>query len=109
MSYHTARRLRPYLFHGFKQVQCTASTRAFTRCSVASKDNTPKEVTNDYEKRLRQLDAYKPRDEWYPRMVVHPKADRTRAVKFHERNKSLVNEETRSYLRMITGTVLLDV
>ncbi|KAM0719966.1 hypothetical protein Q7P37_004101 [Cladosporium fusiforme] len=108
MSHPAARRLRPYLFHSFKQVQCTASTRAFTRCSIASqKNNASKETTNDRAKRLAQLDAYRPRDEWYPRLDVHRNnAEPARIEKFHRIYAGLIKDETRKERRMITGKVL---
>jgi hypothetical protein len=69
MSHRAARCLRPYLFHSFKRSQCAAYTRNFTCSTIASSIKAPKDVTNDYEKRVAQLEAYKPRDEWYPRVT----------------------------------------
>lgn len=111
MSHNAARRLRPYLFHGFEQAQCTASTRAFTRCSVASQSHAPKETpSSSYEGRLAKLDAYRPRGEWYPRLAASPQTERTPVAKFQQEYDRLGNDETcDDDMRTITGTMLFDV
>lgn len=103
MSHRAARCVRPYLFHGFKRSQWLATSRAFTSSTIVSSNQTPKDVTHDYEKRIAQLDAYKPRDEWYPRIST---AERTPVEVFHNDYAHLVNDETRDDSRTIIGTLL---
>lgn len=103
MSHRAARCLRPYLFHGFKRSQSLATSRAFTSSTIVSSIQTPKDVTHDYEKRLAQLDAYKPRDEWYPRIS---NIERTPVEVFQRDYAQLANDETRDDTRTIIGTLL---
>lgn len=108
MSHRAARCLRPYLFHSFKRSQCAASTRSFTRSTIASSIKAPKDVSNDYERRLAQLDAYKPRDDWYPRVGSHAQAERTPVDLFQREYEQVVNDETRDGdTRVIIGTMML--
>lgn len=103
MSHRAARCLRPYLFHGFKRSQSLATSRAFTSSTIVSSIQTPKDVTHDYEKRLAQLDAYKPRDEWYPRIS---NVERMPVEVFQRDYAQLANDETRDNTRTIIGTLL---
>jgi lysyl-tRNA synthetase class 2 len=102
MSHRAVRCLRPYLFHGFKRSQCAAYTRNFTCSTIASSIKAPKDVTNDYEKRLAQLEAQKPRDDWYPRLN---QAERTPVGVFQQEFAHLVNDETRDETRVMIGTI----
>jgi lysyl-tRNA synthetase class 2 len=104
MSHRAARCLRPYLFHSFKRSQCVAHTRAFTSPTIVSSIKAPKDITNDYERRLAQLDAYKPRDDWYPRIATHAQVERTPVDVFQHEYAQLVNDETRDDTRVIIGT-----
>jgi hypothetical protein len=65
MSHHAVRRLRPYLFHGFKHSQPIRSISQ-TTSPASSKDG--RSVTHDYEKRVKQLETHKPLTECYPRL-----------------------------------------
>lgn len=103
MTHRAVRCLRPYLFHSFKRSQCAAYTRNFTCSTIASSIKAPKDVTNDYERRLSQLDAYKPRDDWYPRIT---QVERTPVNVFQHEYAQLVNDETRDDTRTIIGTML---
>jgi hypothetical protein len=104
MSHRAARCLRPYLFHSFKRSQCAAYTRNFTCSTIASSIKAPKDVTNDYEKRVAQLEAYKPRDEWYPRVT---QAERMPVDVFQKEYAQLVNDETRDdTTHTMIGTML---
>lgn len=105
MSHRAARCLRPYLFHSFKRSQCVAHTRAFTCSTIASQIKPSKDVTHDYEKRLAQLDAYKPRDDWYPRLPSHAQAERTPVDLFQQEFAQLANDETRDERKTVTGTM----
>ena len=107
MSHRAARCLRPYLFHSFKRSQCAAYTRNFTCSTIASSIKASKDVTNDYERRLSQLDAYKPRDDWYPRLATSAQAERIPVAKFEHQYERLAGDETRDEFRTITGTMLL--
>ena len=64
MSQHVVRRLRPYLFHGFRRVN---ATRTFAQVPCIRQEKS-REVTHDYEKRVAQLEAHKPLSECYPRI-----------------------------------------
>lgn len=105
MSRRAARCLRPYLFHSFKRTQCAAHTRPFTCTTIASQIKPSKDVTHDYEKRLAQLEAYKPRDDWYPRPPSHAQAERTPVGLFHQEFAQLANDETRDERKTVTGTM----
>lgn len=105
MSHRAARCVRPYLFHSFKRSQCVAHTRAFTCTPIASQIKPSKDVTHDYEKRLAQLDAYKPRDDWYPRLPFHTQAERTPVELFQQEFAQLANDEIRDAKRTVTGTM----
>jgi lysyl-tRNA synthetase class 2 len=107
MSHRTVRCMRPYLFHSFKRSPCAVSACAFTHSTIAYQDKASKDVTHDYEKRLAQLDAYKPRDDWYPRLAASAQAERIPVATFEQQYEQLAGDETRDELRTITGTVLL--
>jgi lysyl-tRNA synthetase class 2 len=107
MSHRTVRCMRPYLFHSFKRSHCAVSTRAFSRSTIALQDKASKDVTHDYEKRLAQLDAYKPREDWYPRLASIAQAERIPIAKFEQQYEQLDGDETRDEIRTITGTMLL--
>ena len=107
MSHRTVRCMRPYLFHSFKRSHCAVSTRTFTRSTIAFQDKASKDVTHDYEKRLAQLDAYKPCDDWYPRLATSAQAERIPVAKFEHQYERLAGDETRDEFRTITGTILL--
>lgn len=59
------RRFRPYLFTSYRRLQRPHSRRAFTSSAACASE---RDVTNDYKKRVTQLEAYKPSEEWYPRL-----------------------------------------
>lgn len=59
------RLLRPYLSPRFLALHRASSKRSFT-CSVTC--NAEGDVTKDYKRRVTQLRAYKPAEEWYPRL-----------------------------------------
>lgn len=107
MSLHTARCMRPYLFYGFKRSHCAVPTRTFTRSTIALQNTASKDLTHDHEKRLAQLDAYKPRDDWYPRLATSAHAERIPVAKFEQQYGQLVGDETRDETRTIIGTMLL--
>ena len=100
MSQRAARCLRPYLFHSFKRSQCATYTRNFTCSTIASSIKAPKDVTNDYEKRIAQLEAYKPRDDWYPRIT---QVERMPVDVFQQEYAQLGNDETRDDTRTMIG------
>lgn len=59
------RRFRPYLFTRFHTFQRAFPRRAFTATATHESE---RDVTNDYKKRVAQLEAYKPSEAWYPRL-----------------------------------------
>jgi lysyl-tRNA synthetase class 2 len=99
--------MRPYLFHSFKRSHRAVSTRTFTRSTIAYQDKASKDVTHDYEKRLAQLDTYKPRDDWYPRLATSTLAERIPVAQFEQQYEQLAGDETRDEFRTITGMMLL--
>ncbi|KAK5121135.1 hypothetical protein LTR85_005619 [Meristemomyces frigidus] len=66
MSQHVVRRLRPYLFHGFRSVQ---AARTFAQTGYLQQEKKDREVTHDYEKRVAQLEVQKPLQDCYPRLA----------------------------------------
>lgn len=62
------RRLRPYLFNGFKRSHFLHPNRALSSTSQCLVKQPQLDVTHDYEKRVSQLEARKSRTEWYPRI-----------------------------------------
>lgn len=96
-----ARRLRPYLFHGFKRSQCASAS--FRRSLVSSaqlrhakdtNETARKDATHDHEKRVAQLDAYKSREEWHPRLSPKIVGQKTRIQEFITAYNSLANGES---------------
>ncbi|KAF2170182.1 hypothetical protein M409DRAFT_64520 [Zasmidium cellare ATCC 36951] len=61
------RRFRPYLFSGFKRSQYLPA-RAFASKPYLRAKEKQQDVTHDYEKRVAQLQAYRPLSECYPRL-----------------------------------------
>lgn len=105
MSHNVARRLRPYLFSAFRRSKSAACTRAFTRCSVASQIKPSNDTSHDYEKRVDHLQAYKPREEWYPRLATNASAERVSAAAFEQEYGHIGNNELRDEVRTIIGTM----
>ena len=92
MSNTVARRLRPYLFHGFKRTQCH---RTFSRAPALHKQDDAKPVTHDYEKRIAELSAQRPLSECYPRLNTSPVKDVVPLDKFRSAWANLTRDETR--------------
>lgn len=84
------RRFRPYLSPRYPVLQRTTSKRAFT-CSVSC--SADRDVTNDHKRRVTQLEAYKPSEEWYPRLQPGPDA-RWPIRKFKEELEFIEADET---------------
>lgn len=104
MSQNAARRLRPYLFHGFKRSQSPRLCRSFAGSKVVSQQSkASKDVTHDYEKRLDQLEAYKSRDQWYPRISANAQAGRVSVADFRKEYEHLEKDQTESDLRTVIG------
>ncbi|PIA89315.1 Lysine--tRNA ligase, cytoplasmic [Cercospora beticola] len=62
------RRLRPHLFHGFQRLHSVSATRAISSSAHNLAKQSQPDVTHDYQKRVAQLEARRPRAEWYPRI-----------------------------------------
>ncbi|CAK3747585.1 Lysine--tRNA ligase, cytoplasmic [Lecanosticta acicola] len=62
------RRLRPYLFNGFKRFQRVCPTRPFASFPSLCAADERRDVTHDYEKRVAQLRAHKSLAGCYPRL-----------------------------------------
>lgn len=92
MSQPVFRRCRPYLFTSYRRLQCPSSTsrRAFTSSTACRNE---RDVTNDYKKRISQLEAYKPAEEWYPRLQTTAD-ERWPIEKFREELDFLEKDET---------------
>ena len=84
------RRFRPYLFTRYHTLNRAIPRRAFT-CSVPC--NKERDATNDYKKRVTQLEAYKPLEEWYPRLQTASDA-RWPIQKYREELEFLEKDET---------------
>ena len=109
MSQNVARRLRPYLFHGFKQSQAVVLRRTFVSShAVLQKATAAKDVTHDYEKRLVQLDAYKPPAEWHPRLSREIQPAKTSVKEFRRDHGSLAEDETANDIQTVIGTSAKD-
>ncbi|GAB7364658.1 hypothetical protein MBLNU230_g5460t1 [Neophaeotheca triangularis] len=68
MSKDVPRVLRPWLFTRHRLLHHTTS-RAFSSCNSRDQSNGPqKNVTHDYEKRVKQLEASRPLENCYPRI-----------------------------------------
>ncbi|KAI5367468.1 Class II Aminoacyl-tRNA synthetase/Biotinyl protein ligase (BPL) and lipoyl protein ligase (LPL) [Septoria linicola] len=62
------RRLRPYLFNGFKRSHFHFPTRALSSSVQCLAKQSQPDVTHDFEKRIAQLESRRSRTEWYPRI-----------------------------------------
>ncbi|GIZ42663.1 hypothetical protein CKM354_000592200 [Cercospora kikuchii] len=62
------RRLRPYLFHAFQRAHPISATRTISSSAPHLAKQPQSDVTHDYQKRVAQLEARKPKAEWYPRI-----------------------------------------
>ncbi|KAF7192827.1 Lysine--tRNA ligase, mitochondrial [Pseudocercospora fuligena] len=88
-----SRRLRLYLFHNFRRVQCQYNARAFGASTLRT-DRQRHEVTHDYEKRVAQLETHKQPSEWYPRISQSRKNLRVGKNELQNFGKRLQNGET---------------
>ena len=89
------RRLRPYLFTSFKKIQFRSyQSRALSSTTLRySKVPSERDVTNDYERRVFQLEASSPPSEWYPRLPLS--AHKPTSVKgFRSKYEGLKSGET---------------
>ncbi|KAK3713323.1 mitochondrial lysine-tRNA synthetase [Vermiconidia calcicola] len=102
------RRLRPYLFTSyFKRTRPTPNvTCAFCSTKPASqKEAAGREGTNDYERRVAQLEAVSPAAEWYPRLHRN-QWERTSSRALRKHCEGLKNGETdERKLRKIAGRI----
>ncbi len=109
MSQHLAmRRVRLHLFHSFfKRTQPSSiSSRTFSASLRTSKTNIRKiEVaTNDFEKRVEQLEKHQGPSGWYPRLGPGDIAKRISIGSFRRKYEGLGDEETVSErIEAITG------
>ena len=73
------RRLRPYLFTSLRRAYSRSTRLQSSSSSQPVQSGIPalKEATNDYERRVLQLEAVKPSKEWYPRLKACPHAQKT--------------------------------
>lgn len=90
MSQHVVRRLRPYLFHGFRHVQ---AARHFAQVGNLQQERKGRDVTHDYEKRVAQLEAQKPLQECYPRLPNGFQVERTPIQEVTSLSVALGNDE----------------
>lgn len=105
MSQNAVRRLRPYLFHGFKRSQGGPLRRTFITSRVACQQQAKaaRDVTHDYEKRLAQLEAYKPRDEWHPRLSAAVRPGKISVRDFRQEYGSLEKDQMDDSVRTVIG------
>jgi len=104
MPYDVVRRLRPYLFHGFRRSQGAALKRTFVSSPVVSQQaKTVKDVSHDSEKRLAQLEAYKSRDAWHPRLPAESHVGKMSVQVFQQEYGSLEKDQTDSSVQTVLG------
>jgi lysyl-tRNA synthetase, class II len=108
MAQPIVRRVRPYLFHGFQRHQRLAARRGFAQAAVlhsknGSGDEKAREVTGDYEKRVAQLQAYKPLAQCYPRLPNGFAKQRMSIGGFKEEYDRLTRDETEQDIVTIAG------
>lgn len=84
------RRFRPYLSLRYQTLHRSFSKRTFAS-SVSSR--TEKDTTNDYRRRVTQLEAYKPSESWYPRLNSNSDA-RWSIQKYREELDFVEKDET---------------
>lgn len=94
------RRLRPYLFSGFKRSQCPRPARAFSSSRCLYADEKQRDVTHDYEKRVAQLQAHKPLSECYPRAQKLDARQGTGKKSFESEYGHLKPDETAAEVQM---------
>ena len=71
MSQPALRRLRPYLFTGFKRSTSHTSRRALSQAFPVASEQSEREKTNDYKNRVAQLTQARGQlSECYPRLAV---------------------------------------
>ncbi|KAK4555836.1 mitochondrial lysine-tRNA synthetase [Recurvomyces mirabilis] len=99
MSSNVARRLRPYLFHGFQRTQCH---RTFSRVPALYKQDDIKSVTHDYEKRIAELEAHRTLSECYPRLDKSNGRDIVPLDNFRRDWADLQADETRKHDGLVT-------
>lgn len=88
------RRLRPYLFTSFRRYQSSsAPIRRHIIETNAEKEEEERRVTNDYDRRFKQLLSVAPAETWYPRLR-ESKAKRTPISVLQGTYKHLRPEET---------------
>jgi hypothetical protein len=94
--YTTFRRFRPYLFNSYRtslqqnhNVCGLIPPISFTQDRCAGTH----QPTNDYEKRVRQLNGYGDASQWYPRLQ-HTSELRSTVGDFRQRHGHLDNGET---------------
>lgn len=95
MSQNIVRRLRPYLFTSFHRVQCQSARRAFSCTAIACAERTEKEGTNDYRRRVAQLEkAQGALSECYPRMQYDSERPSIKLKEFRNKYDGLKADET---------------
>ena len=81
MSQQVVRRLRPYLFHGFRR-NVTRNMRTFAQATYfLQQEQKVREVTHDYEKRLAQLEGHRALAQCWPRLPLRGELSATGDVK----------------------------
>lgn len=99
------RRLRPHLFTRYHILKRASNTRSFASSASC---NSERDVTQDYKKRVAQLEAQRSSEEWYPRLenaadARWPIAKFNEELHFIEPDETLDDEDTFT----VAGTTLL--
>ncbi|KAF2766203.1 class II aaRS and biotin synthetase [Teratosphaeria nubilosa] len=106
MAQPIPRRLRPYLFHGFRSSQHAPARRTFfaahVQCQRSEKAGT---ATHDYEKRVGQLQADKPVRECYPRLPERFAETRQPLAKFRKLHETMVAGQTVDEVVTVVGRI----
>lgn len=81
----SVRCLRPWLSPRFQCLQRVQARRSFTAQIICRASASLKDVTHDYEKRVKQLEARAPASEWYPRLPASIAEKRVDLASFAEK------------------------
>lgn len=106
MSHSIVRRLRPYLFTRYRALQHQPQTRYFSSARCLQSDANEREVTNDYKRRVAQLEETQGSlEECYPRLDDTIRAQRTTIPDFRTTYKGLLRpgQTNEKYTVVVAG------
>lgn len=101
MSQQAARRLRPYLFTGFRRARVGQSKRVLSQTACRQDGAPGRDVTHDYAKRVAQIETQRPLETWYPRLPASIAESRSSLSVVRRRAVSLKRGETEDSIPII--------